>query len=160
VYLTSNSFRVYCLGAHDLKQCLDLNPGLDYGLTSNTKVKLYSKNLKNSHNAKKFQKNLIFENFNYIAKLSAGALERAGNSHKKFPNDFSQENFGFFRKNSDLNLKMAMSKTAIRTTIRRPNQKLGPRKHISTYKFINHARKSKHKLKHKETSSTKFNGIA
>jgi hypothetical protein len=159
VYLTFNSFRVYCLGAHDLKQCLDLNPGLDNGLTSNTKGKLYSKNLKNSLNEKKFQKIAIFKIFKNTAKLSAGALERAGNSHKNFPNIFSQENFTFFRKISDLNLKMAMFKTAIRTTIGRPNQKLGTRKHISTYKSLNHARKSKHKHKHKETYSTFNNSI-
>ena len=36
VYITIY-FRVYCLGAQDLCQCLDFNPGLDLGLTSNTK---------------------------------------------------------------------------------------------------------------------------
>jgi hypothetical protein len=55
---------------------------------------------------------------------------------------------------------MAMFKTAIRTTIGRPNQKLGTRKHISTHKLLNHARKSKHKHKHKGTYSKFKNSIA
>jgi hypothetical protein len=38
VYSSSN-FRVNCIGVHDLKQCPDLNPGIDCGLTSNTRLK-------------------------------------------------------------------------------------------------------------------------
>jgi hypothetical protein len=38
VYSSSN-FRVNCIGVHDLKQCPDLNPGLDCGFTSNTRLK-------------------------------------------------------------------------------------------------------------------------
>jgi hypothetical protein len=185
--------------------CTDLNPGLDSGLTSNTKVKLYSQDLKNKYlpskyftdyttalhrmvsypkliklgstgsstrrcgAAKKFKytKNSKYQNnfqkikilkfFKSITKLTARALVITLKCNNFFPIKIGQGKLKFFTKLFDINLEMAMFKTAIRTTIGRPNQKLGTRKHISTYKFLNHARKSKHKLKHKVTSSTKFN---
>jgi hypothetical protein len=66
---------------------------------------------KSQKNAYKFQKTFIFKIFKNNAKMSAGALRRAGNCHRIFPIDFGQEN--------------SMSKTAIRIQFRRQEKKLG-----------------------------------
>jgi hypothetical protein len=88
--------------------------------------------------------------------MTARALVITFKCNNFFPIKIGQEKTDFFTKLFDINLEMAMLKTAIRTTIGRPNQKLGTRKHISTHKLLNHTRKSKHKHKHKGTYS-KFN---
>jgi hypothetical protein len=173
----SNSYRVYCLGALDLKQCLDLNPGLDSGLTSNTKV-IYSKDLKNKYlpsknftdyttalhrvvsypkliklgstgsstkrwgavkkfkhakNSKfqnKIQKIKFLKNIKSITDMTARALVIIFKCNNFFPIKIGQEKIEIFTKLFDINLKMAMFKTALRTTIGRTNQKLGQENHF------------------------------
>jgi hypothetical protein len=66
--------------------------------------------------------------------MTARALVITFKCNNFFPIKFGQEKTEFFTKLFDINLEMAMFKTAIRTTIGRPNQKLGTRKHISTHK--------------------------
>jgi hypothetical protein len=76
-------------------------------------------------NAIKTQKYFIFKIFENSAKLSAGALRRAGDCHKIFSIDFSQENYKIFQKNFDINFENSMSKTAIRMHFRGQGKKLG-----------------------------------
>jgi hypothetical protein len=173
----SSKFRVYCLGALDLKQCLDLNPGLDSGLTSNTKV-IYSNDLKNKYlpsknfidyttalhrvvsypkliklgstgsstkrwgavkkfkhakNSKfqnKIQKIKNLKNIKLITKVTARALVITFKCNNFFPIKIGQEKIEIFTKLFDINLEMAMFKTALRTTIGRTNQKLGQENHF------------------------------
>jgi hypothetical protein len=82
--------------------------------------------------SKNSQKIIIFEKSKINAKLSARAPERAGNSHKFFPINFGQEKLKLFQKKFDLNFKMPIVKTALKSTIECLNQKLGPRKRILT----------------------------
>jgi hypothetical protein len=87
-------------------------------------------NSKNQKNQKNYQKNFIFKKFKNTAKLAARALGRAGNNQNFFPTKVGKEKFQFFPKNFDIILKMSMSKTALRTTIGRTNQKLGQENHF------------------------------
>jgi hypothetical protein len=79
-----------------------------------------------------FQKIIIFEKSKINAKLSARAPEGAGNCHKKFSITIGKENLKIYQKKFVPNFKMPIAKSALRSTIGRLNQKLGPRKHIST----------------------------
>jgi hypothetical protein len=80
-----------------------------------------------------FQKIIIFEKSKINAKLSARAPEGAGNCHKKFPINIGKENLKIYQKNFVPNFKMPIAKYALRSMIGRLNQKLGTRKHISTF---------------------------
>jgi hypothetical protein len=82
---------------------------------------------------KNFQKIIIFEKSKINAKLSARAPEGAGNCQKKFSITIGKEKLKIYQKNFVPNFKMPIAKSAIRSTIGRLNQKLGPRKHISTF---------------------------
>jgi hypothetical protein len=82
---------------------------------------------------KNFQKIIIFEKSKINAKLSARAPEGAGNCHKNFPINIGKKNLKIYQKNFVPNFKMPIAKYALRSTIGRLNQKLGPRKHISTF---------------------------
>jgi hypothetical protein len=82
---------------------------------------------------KNFQKIIIFEKSKINAKVSARALEGAGNCHKIFPINFGKKKVKIYQKKFVPNFKMPIAKTALRSTIGRLNQKLGPRKHISTF---------------------------
>jgi hypothetical protein len=85
------------------------------------------------YRSKNSQNIIIFEKSKINAKLSARAPERAGNCHKNFPIIFGKEKLKKFQKKFDLNFKMPIAKTALKSTIGRLNQKLGPRKHILTF---------------------------
>jgi hypothetical protein len=201
--LTSNtkgnipeSYRVYCLGAQDLCQCLDFNPGLDLGLTSNTKSVKTSKNLSYKYLASKnltnyttallsyeylafknfidytttlhrvvsypkpiklghtgsstkrcgvvkqskhitkskfennFQKTKFFKNYKSITNMTARALVIIFKCNNFFPIKIGQEKIKIFTKLFVPNFKMAMFKTAIRSSIGRPKQKLGQENHF------------------------------
>jgi hypothetical protein len=82
---------------------------------------------------KNFQKINIFEKSKINAKLSARAPEGAGNCHKNFPINIGKANLKIYQKNFAPNFKMPIAKSALRSTIGRLNQKLGTRKHISTF---------------------------
>jgi hypothetical protein len=81
---------------------------------------------------KNLQKIIIFEKSKINAKLSARAPEGAGNCCEIFPINFGKEKLEIYQKKFVPNFKMPIAKSALRSTIGRLNQKLGPRKHIST----------------------------
>jgi hypothetical protein len=87
----------------------------------------------NIYCSKNSQKIFIFEKSKINAKLSARAPEGAGNCHKNFPINFGKKKSKIYQKKIVPNFKMPIAKTALRSTIGRLNQKLGPRKHISTF---------------------------
>jgi hypothetical protein len=82
---------------------------------------------------KNFQKIIIFEKSKINAKSSARAPEGAGNRQKIFSIIIVKEKLKIYQKIFVPNFKMPIAKSAIRSTIGRLNQKLGPRKHISTF---------------------------
>jgi hypothetical protein len=62
--------------------------------------------------------------------MTARALVITFKCNNFFPIKIGQEKFQLFPKNFDIILKMSMSKTALRTTIGRTNQKLGQENHF------------------------------
>jgi hypothetical protein len=82
---------------------------------------------------KNFQKIKNFEKSKTNAKSSARAPEGAGNCQKIFSIIIAKEKLKIYQKNFVPNFKMPIAKSAIRSTIGRLKQKLGPRNHISTF---------------------------
>jgi hypothetical protein len=87
----------------------------------------YIKNPKFKNNSQKIK---IFKNFKLITNMTARALAITFKCNNFFPIKIGQEKIEIFTKLFDINLKMAMFKTAIRTTIGRTNQKLGQENHF------------------------------
>jgi hypothetical protein len=89
-----------------------------------------SKYIKNPKFKNNFQKIKIFKNFKSITNMTARALAITFKCNNFLPIKIGQEKIEIFTKLFDINLKMAMFKTAIRTTIGRTNQKLGQENHF------------------------------
>jgi hypothetical protein len=89
-----------------------------------------SKYIKNRKLKNNFQKIKIFKNSKSITDMTARALVIILKCNNFFPIKIGQEKIKFFTKFFDLNLKMAMFKTAIRSSIRRTEQKLGQENHF------------------------------
>jgi hypothetical protein len=89
-----------------------------------------SKSTKNPKFKNNFQKINFFKIFKSITNTTARALAITFKCNNFFPIKIGQEKIEIFTKLFDLNLKMAMFKTAIRTTIGRTNQKLGQENHF------------------------------
>jgi hypothetical protein len=89
-----------------------------------------SKYIKNRKLKNNFQKIKIFKIFKSITDMTARALVIIFICNNFFPIKIGQEKIEIFTKLFDLNLKMAMFKTAIRSTIGRTEQKLGQENHF------------------------------
>jgi hypothetical protein len=88
------------------------------------------KHAKNSKFQNKIQKIKFLKNIKLITKTTARALVITFKCNNFFPIKIGQEKIEIFTKLFDINLKMAMFKTALRTTIGRTNQKLGQENHF------------------------------
>jgi hypothetical protein len=89
-----------------------------------------SKYIKNRKLKNNFQKIKFFKIFKSITDMTARALVIIFICNNFFPIKIGQEKIEIFTKLFDLNLKMAMFKTAIRSTIGRTEQKLGQENHF------------------------------
>jgi hypothetical protein len=87
----------------------------------------YIKNPKFKNNSQKIKN---FQKFKLITKTTARAPVITFKCNNFFPIKIGQEKIEIFTKLFDINLKMAMFKTALRTTIGRTNQKLGQENHF------------------------------
>jgi hypothetical protein len=89
-----------------------------------------SKYIKNPKFKNNFQKIKKFKIFKSITNMTARALVIIFKCNNFFPIKIGQEKSEIFTKLFDINLEMAMFKTALRTTIGRTNQKLGQENHF------------------------------
>jgi hypothetical protein len=89
-----------------------------------------SKHITKSKFENKFQKIKNFKNYKSITNMTARALVIIFKCNNFFPIKIGQEKIEIFTKLFDLNLKMAMFKTAIRSSIGRTKQKLGQENHF------------------------------
>jgi hypothetical protein len=88
------------------------------------------KHVKNLKFQNKIQKIKFLKNIKSITKTTARALVITFKCNNFFPIKIGQEKIEIFTKIFDINLEMAMFKTALRTTIGRTNQKLGQENHF------------------------------
>jgi hypothetical protein len=107
-----------------------------------------------------FQKIKFFKNYKSITNMTARALVIIFKCNNFFPIKIGQEKIKIFTKLFVQNFKMAMFKTAIRSLIGRPKQKLGQENHFlqnlegKSKNLCNDARQCKHQAPAQDQSRT------
>jgi hypothetical protein len=130
-YLDFKNFKDYTTAPHRMVSYpKPIKLGPTGSSTKRCGVVKKSKHIKSPKFKNNFQKIKNFKIFKSITNMTARALVITFKCNNFFPIKIGQEKIKFFTKLFDKNFKMAMFKTAIRTSIGRTKQKLGQENHF------------------------------